>query len=145
MSGAPPNYAQIAQRMLAQEAAGATTPSARALAAGAVQQRLHQRLVPLIGVEGVRALFARSVKVTSAEFPELMRLQGLGLGDAANFAKQLIDALQADEGRNAQSAAETLYANFLSLTATLIGERLVLMVLQRSFPTLDVAAKQESQ
>ena len=144
MSGVPPNYAEIARQILAHEADGGSTPSARAAAAGAVQQRLHQRLVPLIGVEGVRALFARSLKVTCAGFPELIRLQGLGLRDAANPAKELADALQGDESSDARAAAETLYSNFLSLTATLIGERLVLMVLQRAFPTLDVTAKQES-
>ncbi|MES1176027.1 MAG: hypothetical protein ABUL62_17025 [Myxococcales bacterium] len=127
--------------MLALEAAGLAAQNADAVAAAGVHQRLHQRLVPLIGVEGMRALFARSVNLTCSAFPELTGLQNTGLRDAANIGKELAETLQSGNTSDAHAAAASLYANFLELTATLIGERLVFMVLNRAFPTLDVAAR----
>jgi hypothetical protein len=131
--------------MLRHETSGAPTAAACASAVGSVHQRLQQRLEPLIGVSGMRALFARSVKVTCAEFAQLSALRTPELGDNANLVESLVGLLTDLESGVAWMAATALYANFIGLTTTLIGERLVLLVLQRAFPKIDVTAKQESE
>jgi hypothetical protein len=145
MTGTAPDYADIAQRMLTHEASALSTAAACAAAVGTVNQRLHHRLAPVIGVAGVRALFARSVRLTGPEFLQLAALRNPELGDNANIAESLIELLGTLEPGIAVATATALYANFLRLTTTLIGERLVLLVLQRAFPNIDVTAKQESE
>jgi hypothetical protein len=112
---------------------------------GGVNQRLQHRLAPLVGVAGVRALFARSVRLTGPDFPQLASLGSPESGDNANIAESLTELLGTLEPGVAVAAATALYANFIRLTTTLIGERLVLLVLQRAFPKIDVTAKQESE
>ncbi len=56
------NDAEMAKRVLMHDATDTTTASGCATAIGSVYQKLHYRLVPLIGVNGMRALFARSVQ-----------------------------------------------------------------------------------
>lgn len=145
MPSAVPDYAELARRMLTHESSGARTAAGCAAAVGSVNQRLQHRLEPLIGVAGMRALYARSVKLTCAEFPQLAALRNPGLGDKADIAESLVGLLTALEQSVAWTAATALYANFIDLTTTLIGERLVLLVLQRAFPQIDVSAKQESE
>ena len=67
---------------------------------------------------------------------------GLSFSSDGRYLMKLIGNL---ERAAALAAAKALYANFLGLTSALIGERLVLLVLQRAFPNLDVTAKQESE
>jgi hypothetical protein len=145
MTGATTDYAEIAQRMLTHDSAAFGTAAECAAAVANVNQRLHHRLAPLIGVTGMRALFARSVKVTCVEYPALLALQSPEFGDNANIADPLVRLLSKLEDSVARATATALYANLISLTSTLIGERLVLLVLQRAFPKLDVTAKQESE
>jgi hypothetical protein len=145
MTGATPDYAEIAQRMLTLDSAAFSTAAECAAAVGHVNQRLHHRLAPLIGVTGMRALFARSVKATCVEHPALLALRSSEFGDNANMADPLVELLSKLEYGLARATATALYANFIGLTSTLIGEHLVLLVLQRAFPKLDVTAKQESE
>jgi hypothetical protein len=145
MPGATPDYKEIAQRMLTHDSAPFSTAVECAAAVGNVNQRLHHRLAPLIGATGMRALFARSVKLTCVQHPALLALRSPEFGDNANIADPLVELLSKLEYGVARATATALYANFIGLTSTLIGERLVLLVLQRAFPTLDVTAKQESE
>ena len=145
MTGAIIDYTEIAQCMLTHDGAAFSTAEACAAAVGNVNQRLHHRLAPLIGVTGMRALFARSVKLTCVQHPVLLALRTPELGDNANIADPLVRLLSKLEYDVAWATATALYANLINLTSTLIGERLVLLVLQRAFPKLDVVAKQESE
>ena len=64
MTDATTDNAEIARRMLTHDNVAFDTAAACAAAVGNVNQRLHHRLAPLIGVTGMRALFARSIKLT---------------------------------------------------------------------------------
>ena len=75
----------------------------------------------------------------------MLALRSPEFGDNANIADALVGLLSGLEYGAARAAATALYANFLGLTSTLIGERLVLLALQRAFPKIDVTAKQESE
>jgi len=141
----PADYLQIAGRLLTQSAVGGRAAEACAAAVGGVHRKLHYRLAPLIGVAGMSALFARSVKVTSHAFPALVDFPMGTLGGRMNAAEPLGLRLANMPDAEAWKAATTLYANLLGLTSSLIGEPLVLLVLKRAFPNFGVAAKQESE
>jgi len=131
--------------MLLHGGVGEITATACAASAASVLERLQARLAPLVGSAGMRALFARAVGLTSREFPALAQLRADMLNEHVSAAESLTGALSHLDAAGAQQAATALYTNFLELTSSLIGERLVLLVLQRAFPSVDVTAKQESE
>ena len=147
MTDASQDYAVIARRMLLYASPGEHTASACAISAVSLLERFQRRLAPLIGAEGMRALFTRAIKVTNADFAALARLRVATLDETTNvnLPEALVDALNGMDSATAWAAAEVLYTNFLELTASLIGERLVSLVLKRAFPKIDVFAKQESE
>jgi len=144
MTGAPPHFLEVARRVLNSNSTDRSA-TACAGAALAVLEELQKRIIPLIGPAGMRALFARAVKVTNHDFAALAPLRAETLADSPNVSETLSRVLADLEPGNAWAAAAALYSNFLQLTSSLIGERLVLQVLQRGFPKVDVTAKQESE
>jgi hypothetical protein len=140
-----PSFSQIARQMLLHDSIGELTAAACAASAASVLERLQARLAPLLGVAGMRALFARAVKVTHREFVALAPLRTALLDEREPAAASLSETLNQLDAAAAEIAATALYANFLELTSSLIGERLVFLVLQRAFPNMDVTAKQESE
>lgn len=140
-----PNFSKIARQMLSHDSVGEVTGAACAASAASALERLQARLTPLIGSAGMRALFTRAVRLTSREFATLAQLQAGLLDENVSAMESLTDALGRLDGAAAHAAATALYKNFLELTSSLIGERLVLLVLQRAFPNSDVTAKQESE
>ena len=146
MIRARPQYSAIARQLLADDhAGGEPEKTACADSAASVFERLEKRLAPLIGIAGMRALFARAIKLTTGQFALLEQLRSASLKDDANLAESLSDVLNRTDAGAAWKASTALYANFLELTSSLIGEHLVLLVLQHAFPKLDVTAKQESE
>jgi len=141
----PADYSQIAERLLTQFAVDGVTAETCAAAVGSVHQELHCRLAPLVGAAGMSALLARSVRVTCRAFPALLEFPSGTLGESTNAGEQLGLLLCKMPHAQAWKAATALYANLLGLTSSLIGERLVLMVLKRAFASVDVSAQQESE
>jgi len=127
--------------MLLHDSVGENT----AASAASVLERLQARLAPLIGSAGMRVLFTRAVRLTGREFAALAPLRTAMLDENVLAAEALAESLSRLDGALARAAATALYKNFLELTSSLIGERLVLLVLQRAFPNIDVTAKQESE
>lgn len=133
----------LAARLLAHQrsaSAGVEDPAAAArLAVVRVYERLAERLSPLIGVAGLRALLARSARLRVQEYPCLGTLSGPvdATLPSPSVVEQLgtgfgdLDAVQVSE------AAAALYGTFLGLLTSFIGERLVGQVLQSAFPALD--------
>ena len=99
-----------------------------AVAAGRVYDKLSDQLVPLLGTPGVRALFARSAK--------LAQTQDAGLCEPAHFesASSLREGVRAIEPTIAEGALERLFATFIALMPTFIGERLTRDALSRAWP-----------
>jgi len=139
-----PNFSEIARQML-HDSIGEVAATECAASAASVLERLQTRLAPLVGAAGMRALFARSVKLTTTEFAALAPLRIAMLDEKVNAGDSLTDVLNSLDAATAWAAATALYTNFLALTSSLIGEHLVLLVLQRAFPKIDVTAKQESE
>ncbi|HEX2674888.1 MAG TPA: hypothetical protein VHM25_28625 [Polyangiaceae bacterium] len=131
--------------MLSHDSVGEVTAAACAASAANVLKRLQARLAPLIGSAGMRALFARAVRLTGREFDMLSPLPAAVLDENVPAAEALAESLSRLDAVAAQAVATALYKNFLELTCSLIGEHLVLLVLQRAFPNIDVIAKQESE
>jgi len=144
MTAATPHFSAVARQMLLHESAGELTTVACTRATASLHNRLRERLAPLVGSAGMRALFARAVKVTHVDFAALAIVRAATLDENANAADSLTAALAALDSAAAWAAATALFANFLELTSSLIGERLVFVVLKRAFPNVDVIAKQES-
>ena len=138
------NFSDIARQML-HDGIGEVAAAECAGSATSVLERLQTRLEPLIGTAGMRALFARAVKLTSREFAAFAPLRIAVLDEKVNAGESLTDALNGLDAATAWAAATALYTNFLALISSLIGEHLVLLVLQRAFPKIDVTAKQESE
>lgn len=129
---APPDV-EIAKRILEQEPPRGAGVNERAAAAVRVYERLFERLSPLIGVAGMRAVLARSARLTKAEYPCF---------EAASVASELVaERLHAclaelDEAEIADAAA-ALYGTLFGLLNSFIGKRLVWQVLRSAFPGVD--------
>ena len=119
-----------AKRLLASEGDSGRADECAA-AAWRAYEKLNARLAPLLGSAGVRALFARSAKLTRSEFlsfAEVATPEGL---------TTLGGCLQALEPAVATEAAATLFGTFLDLITTFIGERLTDVVLRSAWPTIE--------
>jgi hypothetical protein len=96
-----------------------------------VYDKFNAQLVPLLGEPGVRALFARSAKLAQGEisrFAEAVHLESSTALPA--YLKALDPAI-------ARPVAETLFATFLALIPTFIGERLTVHALRSAWPNID--------
>ncbi|HEY6877026.1 MAG TPA: hypothetical protein VI299_03365 [Polyangiales bacterium] len=116
-------------------------------AAGRVYAILVRELSAVIGSAGVRALFARSVKLSRASSPALATFQ---FSDASSFdgphdARELEAALRALDSAEGRSVAIELYATFFALLTTFIGERLTWQFVQRAFDEDDGTALKETE
>ena len=124
---------EVAKRLLDWEPPSGPGVSERAAAALRVYERLFERLSPLIGVAGMRAILARSARLTRAEYPCF---------EAASVASEVVaERLHAclaelDEAEIADAAA-ALYGTLLGLLNSFIGKRLVWQVLRSAFPGVD--------
>jgi hypothetical protein len=128
-----------ARRLLASEGAPWSSSEECAAVAWRVYEKLNARLAPLLGLAGVQALFFRSAKLAQAEFPSLAEVatpEGL---------TRLGPCLQALDPSIAAQAAETLFASFLELMTTFIGERLTVLVLRSAWPAIEETATRETR
>ena len=118
--------------MLAHEQPG-ESPEARAAAAARVYEKLTVCLSPLVGATGVRALFARSIALTSAGFPFLAAVSVEPPEAGVNTLRASLQGQTADA---VLAGAAALFGAFLSLLATYVGERLTAQVLRTAWPEL---------
>jgi hypothetical protein len=127
-----PTQIERARLLLAHEgAAGSDADSAAA--AARVYDKLHAHLGPLIGAGGVRALMARSVKLSQGQF---CFLEGAVVESSTTLRK----SLQAHDPAVALESAAALFGAFFALLATFIGERLTTQALRRAWPTIEEMA-----
>lgn len=131
-------HAEAAKRMLAQECASGGTTELRAAAAVRVYETLFRALAPVIGAAGVWALFARSVRLASADFPCLKEIPMTAAPSESDVqgAQHLASCFRKLEPAAVAEGATAVYAAFLGLLAKLIGERLVMQVVKTAFPAM---------
>jgi hypothetical protein len=136
-----PDEAQFARarQLLSHEGASGGCSKECAAAAGRVYDKLNVRLGPLLGAAGVRALFARSAKLASRD---LAAVAGVGLLESSTTLSAFLQDL---EPAVAHEAAEAIFATFLSLITTFIGERLTLQALRSAWPTIEDPVPKENE
>lgn len=138
MTKASAGERERARQLLAHEGATGGSADASATAAGRVYDKLIVQLGPLLGNAGVQALFVRSAK--------LARLESAGIAEAAILESSTTFAafFRTLDAAVAANAAEVVFATFLSLVTTFIGERLTVQALRRAWPTIEAMAVTEN-
>ena len=130
-----PADVELACRLLALEGADAD-------AALRVHRRLAARLEPLIGVAGLRALLARSAKLTMTEFPGLASLASEPPPPLPTTEERLQSCLSVHEPEQLTAAAGALYGTMIGLLTSFIGEKLVWQVLRAAYPAIEQSVKE---
>lgn len=134
-------HVEIAKRLLAQECGSGGDAEEHAAAAVRVYETLSRALAPVIGAAGVRALFARSVRLASTEFPCLgeIPMTAEPPEDGVQVAERLVGCLRKLKPAAGSEVAAGLFAVLLGLMTKFIGERLVLQIVTTAFPALGEA------
>lgn len=104
-----------------------------------VYEKSVARLAPLLGADGVGALFRRSATLTKHPYP--------CFADPAviESSTSLRACLLGLDPAIAPQAAAMLFATFFELLETFIGPRLTNQVLRRTWPALAEAATEETK
>jgi hypothetical protein len=122
----------MARRLLAQEAEGQLRPDTVADALDRACQRLHTRLVPLVGHDGMEALFFGALSRAKIQFPFL---GGIELAPAGTGCfRRLNEAVQDGPPAEAVEGVVQLLGNVFGLLAGLLGEDLALRLVRRVWP-----------
>lgn len=132
---------ELASRLLARERLGESSEE-RAAAAASVYEKLYLCLAPLVGGTGVRALFARSVTLTTAEFPFL---GGVTVEQPEAAATTLRASMQGQRPDAVIESAAALFGAFLALLTTYVGERLTAQVLRGAWPEIGETLSKETK
>jgi hypothetical protein len=138
---------EVARQLLARSGAPHGDAAEPAAAASRVYEALFGTLAPVIGANGFRALFARSVKLTAVDHPCLAGATTPGEPAADNTA--LVERVTASlAGLPPGAATETaaaLYATVLGLLTSFIGDSLVRQLVKRAFPGTHETASKETE
>ena len=122
----------VAQRLIAYEAKGKTSPKAKNQLAVLVNERLRPHLAALMGSVGFRALLSRALALAYAELPWLHAVHV-----KADGSLEGLDELKAHVGSDEiLEGCVVLLAQFLGLLVTFIGEDLTLRLVRESWPKL---------
>lgn len=134
--------AQMARKLLVQEAGDGESSEQVAAGAAAAWKKLFEHLSPLLGNVGVRVLFGRSLTLTGAAFPWLATAVEAAQKDApwvglhACLAQQHLD--------RAIEASVALVTTFLGLLGRFIGEALTLRLLYELWPDIAPTTQKET-
>ncbi|MGH9584171.1 MAG: hypothetical protein ACRD4O_14680, partial [Bryobacteraceae bacterium] len=123
-----PSARDLAQRLLAHEAAADNSSESNTPAVLRVSEKLRRPLSTLAGVTGFRILLARALKLATAQAPGLsaVRVKPDGSLDGAG------------EIHRDGEADAVLIAQLLTLLATFIGEGFMLRLVQGEWPDLPI-------
>jgi hypothetical protein len=135
-----PSAAQMerARRLLAHEGAAGSAEGGAATAAGRVYDKLQAHLAPLVGAAGVQSLLVRSAKLAQGD------LTGLAAVSTFEGSTKLRERLEAQDSAVTNESAASLFATFLTLLTTFIGERLTTQILRSAWPTIEDTSPTET-
>jgi len=120
----------LAQRLLAYEAAGTEHSAASESAASRVCAKLRGPLITLAGVAGFRSLLSRALTLARAEVPNLSAVQ-----IAADGSLRGLDELVSQTDKEqARDGGAILIAQLVGLLLTFIGEGLTIRLVQDVWP-----------
>ena len=122
-----PKIRELAQRLLAYEAARANPSEANIPAVLCVSDKLRRSLSTLAGSSGFRSLLARALTLAKAQVPALSAVQVQPDGSLEGWS---------DFGHEDQHAEASvmLFAQLLGLLVTFIGEGLTLSLVLDAWP-----------
>ena len=129
-----------ARRLLSAEGDSGASSQACAEASARVYDKLSAQLIPLLGVAGVQALFARSAKLAAAHHACLAEL-----ADGIDASTRLRASLQALAPEAASETAALLFGTLLELIVTFIGDRLTVQALRSAWPAIDETVPRETK
>ncbi len=132
MAHPSPNLAELARRIVAQEAGGSPDPVASAAAVDAACRRLGDHLADLLGSGGVSALLRRALHLAQREQPLLSEV-AVSRESAACFTG-LAESLAARPEDEATAAAAAVLTHVLELLVMLLGEELGMNPIRRLWP-----------
>lgn len=132
MSKATPKMRDFAERLLAYDAKGKTSPKAKSQMAALVNERLRPHLATLMGGVGFRALLSRALVLAKAEIPWL-RAAHVNVDGSLEGLDELAAHVGPDEF---PKGCVVLLAQFLGLLVTFIGEELTLRLVRERWPKL---------
>ncbi len=142
MSSASPSSLELAQRLLALEAAGAKKPrgashaASRADPAVRVCEELREVLTVFAGAAGFRSLLTRALTLAKAEEPSLAPVRVLDDGSLAGLDKAHVK----DGSGGTAAAGQVLVAQLLDLLVIFIGEPLTNRLVRSAWPELPATA-----
>jgi hypothetical protein len=141
------SQAEAARRLLDLAGLRAGEPDPQATAAAGIYDTLEQALGPVIGQASVRALFLRSVRLNSAEFPSFTEISSaISVSDGGeSVAHRVSGSLRKLDPTEATRAATSLYTTMYALISNLIGEELVWQIIKGAFPALDETGSEDKE
>jgi len=119
----------LAQRMLAAEAASKSAPDAHVHEAVRVCEKLRISLTRFAGSDGFTALLRRALALARADVPSMEAVTLKPDGSLEGLEKLADDATN-----DGAQAAIALTAHLLGLLATFIGEPLTLQLVREAWP-----------
>jgi hypothetical protein len=131
---------ETARRLLLQEDGGGRSSAERAATAERVYETMVRSLAPLIGALGVGSIFARSVRLASADFPCLAAVTS-AQGPADDPGAALRRCLQEQEPDAVAEIATAVFATFFALLTHFIGERLIMQIIGAAWPIFEETKK----
>ena len=132
MSQATPQVRDLAERLIAYEAAGNKSSGKTTPAAVPVCEKLRPHLATLMGQTGFRALLARALARAEREVPSLRAVQVKADGslEGSDELEGQVDPEEIFEG------GVVLLAQMLGLLVAFIGEKLTLRLVREIWPKL---------
>jgi hypothetical protein len=132
MARPSPKLAELARRIIEDEADGSSDPPASAAAVEAACRRLTDHLVDLLGSGGVSAMLRRALHLAQREQP---LLAGVAVNAEPNACYTgLAESLAARTEAEAMTAAATVLAHVLELLVVLLGEDLGMKPVHKLWP-----------
>ena len=132
MARPSPKLAELARRIVEQEAGGSQDPVGPAAAVDTACRRLKANLTDLLGSGGVSALLSRALHLAQREQPLLAGVSVSG-EPAACFAG-LREALASGSDEEATAAAAAILTHILDLLVVLLGEDLGMKPIRKLWP-----------
>ena len=143
MTLSPPTLRRFVRRALV-DATGAALPDQAQLASAfdLMCARLHRQLQTLFGSTAVDALFLRALHVATVDFPWLREVVGNGGDPCATGRMASVETFESD---TLQEGLAAVLAHDIALLSALVGEDLVMPLVQQAWGVSGASGKEGEQ
>jgi hypothetical protein len=126
-----PSARRIAEQILAEETGGSIATEEAISAVIRVHGKLGDTMSLVLGQEGFKAMFARTVQKTKCTFPSL---EGVSSGSRDGVLDRLKTVLSQQEASTVLEVGVALLETSFDLLSMLIGEELTLRLFRSTWP-----------